>query len=582
MSQHWLRRLPPLPALAAPATAIAFALRVDRLAACDESGRVTVWGVPGNNVTGGFKFPHGKPVSLAFVDEGATLAVGGERGIVLWDSRSGKFRDVANWQRLLEEKKVKSARSICPAQAEFLVVGETDLLLAFDAAGNETRRLAARINAPALACAVRPDGRRIAVGTSRGIGFWSGEPSPKAAAKQFTSRELKGHAGEVQLLTFSGDMRWLASAGRDHTIGLWNADTGRPIQFAKRSEALAAISFSSDGRWLIAVTKSGTVALYRLPDMDAALFEELLAAGHVSAAAISTNDQLIALATDDGEVTLAKLDLGLVPPSKLVRQVPLAQTELTYANTRGAVVQRRFDGHPMAVTPWTRQEKPKAIGWVDGAESLLVAAGTEVLAFAPGRPEIVVKRFPAPPFDVAFPGSGDRVAWCRKTVRDPELVVSSLDGNDETNLGLGYDPSWSPDGRSLLYYSFEASGTTIAVWDGRTTKKVPILTHDSATVFPAISPDDKLLVFGSMATDGTHQLVLSDEKGENIRQLTTARELSRQPSFSPDGSYIAFLRGADPAALVVYAVDTGKETIVATDALHVRPVWRVIAPRKKR
>src|SRR5262249_44456420 len=156
----------------------------------------------------------------------------------------------------------------------------------------------------------------------------------------------------------------------------------------------------------------------------------------------------------------------------------------------------------------------------------------------------------------------------------PELIVDSLEGNEQINLGQGYDPSWSPDGRRLLYYSFDASGTHIAVWDGQTTMKIPILTHDSASVFPAMSPDDKLLVFGSMATNGTHQLVLADEKGKNIRQLPTARELSRQSSFSPDATRIAFLRGADPAALIMLALDSGKETVIATDAIHVRPIWR--------
>lgn len=68
---------------------------------------------------------------------------------------------------------------------------------------------------------------------------------------------------------------------------------------------------------------------------------------------------------------------------------------------------------------------------------------------------------------------------------------------------------------------------------------------------------------------------------QNIRQLTRTGDLNTKPAFSPDGRYLAFVRGSQPNVnLIVVNVQTGEETLVAHDAASARPVWRTAAEPK--
>ena len=83
------------------------------------------------------------------------------------------------------------------------------------------------------------------------------------------------------------------------------------------------------------------------------------------------------------------------------------------------------------------------------------------------------------------------------------------------------------------------------------------------------------------AGDDTMQLGLMSIDGSNIRQLTRTGDLNMKPAFSPDGRYLAFVRGSQPnVSLIVVNVQTGEETLVANDAASARPVWRTTAAPK--
>jgi hypothetical protein len=67
--------------------------------------------------------------------------------------------------------------------------------------------------------------------------------------------------------------------------------------------------------------------------------------------------------------------------------------------------------------------------------------------------------------------------------------------------------------------------------------------------------------------NGTMQIGLMSIDGSNLRQLTRTDDDYTRPTFSPDGRYLAFIRGLkSPSCVVIVEIQTGEETIIANDA----------------
>src|SRR5207244_1306156 len=76
-----------------------------------------------------------------------------------------------------------------------------------------------------------------------------------------------GHAGGVPDVVFSPDGKLLASAGKDHTIKIWDPITGTLLKTLREfSTPVQTLSFSPDGRMLAAGDfEKDTVRFYDVP-----------------------------------------------------------------------------------------------------------------------------------------------------------------------------------------------------------------------------------------------------------------------------------------------------------------------------
>jgi Tol biopolymer transport system component len=139
------------------------------------------------------------------------------------------------------------------------------------------------------------------------------------------------------------------------------------------------------------------------------------------------------------------------------------------------------------------------------------------------------------------------------------LVVRSTDGRLLRRLpAAGFEPNWSPDGRFVAYLvgrCLDPSGTSddscADLWviraDGTGRRRLAAADVDLTVVARpyAWAPDSRRLVY--MKAGGSGALVVVATRDGHKRILGgTQRRLSTDPSWSPDGRWVAFSRQRGP------------------------------------
>lgn len=116
---------------------------------------------------------------------------------------------------------------------------------------------------------------------------------------------LGGGEGEVFDVAVTADGQWIASAGRNGAICLWDAESGRlEKQWASQQQLEAtAVAFSPDGMCLAFSLKNGEVTLCGPPDWRET---RLIPHGHgqITALAFSPDGRLLAVADSSNEISL--------------------------------------------------------------------------------------------------------------------------------------------------------------------------------------------------------------------------------------------------------------------------------------
>ena len=162
-------------------------------------------------------------------------------------------------------------------------------------------------------------------------------------------------------------------------------------------------------------------------------------------------------------------------------------------------------------------------------------------------------------------------AGCPESVehQQAEIYVMNADGSDPTQLTHNHDTTntlfalgavWSPNGKTIAYYG--------AHYDPITDKQIGpphiyLINADGSDQrlltpgrWPSFSPDGKKIVFDSGGQPSANIYVINID-GTNPQQLTgigLPPERNIRPDWSPDGRTIAYV-GADNYGVHVYRVD---------------------------
>lgn len=123
------------------------------------------------------------------------------------------------------------------------------------------------------------------------------------------------------------------------------------------------------------------------------------------------------------------------------------------------------------------------------------------------------------------------------------LQVADTDGfNPQTILESDeplMSPSWSPDGQSLAYVSFENKRPEIFIQHLATARRSMVSGFKGMNSAPSWSPDGKQLAL-VLSKDGNAEIYLLNIATKKLSQLTRHRGIDTEPVWSVDGSSIVF------------------------------------------
>ena len=138
---------------------------------------------------------------------------------------------------------------------------------------------------------------------------------------------------------------------------------------------------------------------------------------------------------------------------------------------------------------------------------------------------------------------GQSIAFMRgnPNTQQNQIWIMDRDGANPGNVpgALGWDPTWSPDGRFILFASDRNGGVQLF------TVSLRANAVDQVSNLPAIrgrsdwSSDGQFIVTYS-GEAWNRELFIMSADGSNARQLTPTGGNSQGPSISPDGGWVVF------------------------------------------
>ena len=223
---------------------------------------------------------------------------------------------------------------------------------------------------------------------------------------------------------------------------------------------------------------------------------------------------------------------------------------------------------------------------------------------------------------------GSRIVFVSDRTGSKEIWVMNWDGTDQHQItkynSISTFPSVSPDGNIVAFTTYATGYPAVQLFSLDTGRKLPFYNQRaSMNAFVSFTPDSKKVVFSSTAAGGAAQLYMANADGTDFRRVTnsgvieveakinpkTGTDLvdvsgrsglpqvykmniegtdvqrlsagtgeATNPSWSPDGSHIAFAwtKGFEPGNYNIFVMDVvSKETVqlTANEGRNENPCW---------
>ncbi|MCV2351922.1 Tol-Pal system beta propeller repeat protein TolB [Paucibacter sp. Y2R2-4] len=169
-----------------------------------------------------------------------------------------------------------------------------------------------------------------------------------------------------------------------------------------------------------------------------------------------------------------------------------------------------------------------------------------------------------------------RMAYVTKAGGRYSLRITDADGEGGQVALASPDPiispAWSPNGRELVYVSFETRKAVVWIQDVSTGKRRALADFRGTNSAPAFSPDGQQLSL-TLSREGGSQLFIINRDGSGLRRLTQSSAIDTESVFSPDGRSLYFVsdRGGSPQIYRMSVAGGAAERVTFNGAYNISP-----------
>ena len=171
-----------------------------------------------------------------------------------------------------------------------------------------------------------------------------------------------------------------------------------------------------------------------------------------------------------------------------------------------------------------------------------------------------------------------RIAFISDRTGESEIWVMDWNGSNQKQLtkhnSLALAPSWSPDGKNLVFTSYLRGTPAIYLLTPREGYLKLLWDKGGVNSSANISPNGRTVAFAS-SRDGNVDIYTMSIEGGEAQRLTTARGIDTQPSWAPNGRQIAFTstRSGSPQLYLMDADGSNVRRLSFGGLFHDESTW---------
>jgi TolB protein len=162
--------------------------------------------------------------------------------------------------------------------------------------------------------------------------------------------------------------------------------------------------------------------------------------------------------------------------------------------------------------------------------------------------------------------------------RFKEIHIAHLDGSEKfqvtNNHTINLSPSWTPDGKAVLYTSYKDRNSSLYLFELYSGKEIKMTPRNGRYLGGKASPDGQFIA-ATVEMGGNSNIVLLDRNGNLIRSLTESPGIEVSPAWSPDSKQLAFVsdRSGSPQVYILDVASNKSRRVTYSGNYNTSPDW---------